>query len=693
MYIDSIYVGRASAATLGLSDLTSVEILRGPQGTLFGRASNGGAVLFTPRGASSDKGYVSLQYGNYNDMEVEAAVSIPIASDVLSARVAGSLVRRDGYTKVLNQSNYDLDDKQSQAIRVTLDFTPTETISNRLIFDYVDIDQHQGSWLLLAARPGGLASQVFNPANPLFQQFLAANSDLAAIPGYSDGIQGYLETIREKGPRKVYLNTPNDLLIFRNRTLNLINTTEVELGAIKVKNIFGYQELYSALGYEADGSPFPLLDGYRASFAPTARAADKHQFSNELQISGSFFNDRLDLMVGGYFQNRKDNEPGNTLFGQALAIFGGGATQVLNSIDEKSRAVFTQGTFKITDSLRLTAGYRHTWDKIDVQQYLAFTPRTQRGLASGPTVCPGTNIPFSVDAAQCRGPFSALRPEGDNWTVGLDWQPTDDMLLYAAAKRGYRPGGVSTTAAVPALREFLPETITEYEAGLKTSFDFGPVRGRFNVSAFYQTIDEAQRGFVIFNTATNQAQSITLNAEKAEVKGIEVETDFRFGSNFRLSIFGDYTDAGYKAFQVPIVGADPTVPGGLAITGYRDASANPFPNVPKWHAGVNATYILPLPSHAGELSVTGNYYYQSEYFFSTDAENEPEARAAGRGLVNARLDWKNILGGPVDASLWVKNLFDKEYLRGGIGIQQLIGITQATPGEPRTYGLQLRYNF
>src|SRR5690606_12997427 len=155
------------------------------------------------------------QLGNYNNMEFEAAVSVPIIKDGLSARIAGRIARRDGYTKVLNQGKYDLDDTQSNEIRETLDFTTSETISNPLIFDYVDVDHHQGSWLLLAARPDGLASQIFNPANPLFQQFLIDNPDLAAIPGYADGLQGYLQTIQELGPNRVYTNTPNDILIYQ----------------------------------------------------------------------------------------------------------------------------------------------------------------------------------------------------------------------------------------------------------------------------------------------------------------------------------------------------------------------------------------------------------------------------------------------------------------------------------------------
>lgn len=675
-------------------DVESVQVIRGPSGTLFGRASNGGAVLFTPTRPGDDlQGYVSGQYGNYDNIEVEGAATIPIAADLLSARVAGKIVRRDGYTKILNQDNFDLDDRHSDAFRVSVAFKPSDTISNDLIFDYSNIDQHQGSWLLLAARPTGLASRILNPANPAFQQFLAQNPDLAAIPGVAGGIQTYLQTVQQLGRRRVYYNADKSFLIYKNKTQNLINKTEIELGDdVTLKNIFGYQTMSLFLGYEADATPFPLLDSYEASIAPKSRAMKKHQYSEEVQLSGKLFGGKLDFLVGGYYQDRKDDVPGNTIFGAALGILGSAPTS-LNTIKEKSRAIFTQETLHITDDLRVTAGIRHTWDKIDAQQRAIRTPLNRRGVAIGPTVCTGTGQVAVANALNCTGPLSRLRPDGTNWTLGVDYQIADRVLGYASAKHGYRAGGVSTTAALAALREFDPESITEYEVGLKTDFRVAGVATRFNIAGFWQTIKDAQRGYAILNPLNNQAQSININAEKATVKGIEVESEAIFSEHFRVGVFGDYTDAGYSRFDVPIIGIDPSSPDGLSIVGTFDASENPFPNVPKYHFGANATVTLPMPEDIGEISFHANYLYQSKFTFATDVINESEAVSPGHGLVNVRLDWREAFGRPVDIGFFAKNLFDKGYIRGGIGLQQLLGITQSTPGEPRTYGIQVRYRF
>lgn len=686
-------VPQLSPSLAQLYDIQSVQVVRGPQGTLFGRASNGGAVLFTPT-QPEDRfdAYVTGQVGNYDDREVQAAVTIPIGES-LSMRLAGNLVRRDGFAKILNQNDYDLDNRHSEAVRMTLAYRPTDWVRNTLLVDYSDVDQHQSYWQLVAARPNGAASLIHQPANPAFQNFLAQNPDLAAIPGVAGGLQTYLQTARALGPRRVYYNTPAEQLIYVSRVTNAINRTEVDIGEVTIKNIFGYQQEYLAAGYSADASPFPILDGYQPTFAPMSRSLDRHQYSNELQLFGKLFDDRLEWLLGGYYQHRQDDEPGNSLFGKAFSILGTNATSALNEQDQKSRAIFTQHTFSFTDRWRATGGFRRTWDENDAQQYLFFTPINARGDTSGPTVCPGTNIPASADAPECKGTRSLLKSHGDNWTIGTDYRFSDGLMSYVSVKRGYRPGGIATTAVGTLFREYDPESITEVEAGIKLTHLFADVATRLNIAAFDQSIDDAQRGFLIFNPLNNQTQGVTLNAAKAKVRGVEIEAEAVFGDTFRLSVSGDYTDAGYDTFDVPIIGVDPSAPQGLAVVGARDASNNPFPNVPEWHATANAVYTLPLDRTIGTVDFTINYSYQSSIVFSTDYEREPEGFADGRSLVNARVDWEDVLGRPLDVGLFVRNAFDETYLTGGIALQQQLGFTHASVGEPRTYGASVRYRF
>jgi iron complex outermembrane receptor protein len=675
-------------------DVESVQVLRGPQGTLFGRASNGGAVLFTPRKPGDAlEGFATAQFGNYNDHELEAAVSIPIIADKLAIRLAGNVIRRDGYTKVLNQGNFDLDDRKSDAFRVSATIKPTAWLTDDLVFDYVDVDQHAGSVFLLAARPGKTASNLFNPAFPQFLTFLAQNPDLAALPGVSGGLQSYLATVKALGPRKLYLDTPASTLIFQNTVDVWSNTTRADFGGVTVKNILGYQRERRASGYNADGAPFPILGGYNPGVLPNGLILKRHQWSDEVQVLGSAWNDRFSWLVGGYYQELTDEIPGNTLFGAAFTITGGGATWAPTQFDKTSQALFTQETFKVTDRLSVTGGFRRTWDHNDFRQFSIKTPLSLRGQPTGPAFCVTAATPASFSNPLCLALAQTIKSNGDNWTVGADYRWTDDVFTYASASQGYRAGGINTTSTIPALRPFGTENIRQYEIGLKTQHRFMDVPTRFNVAAYQQELTNAQVGFLVFNPARNSPEGVTLNAPKATVRGVEVEGEVIFSRYLRLSGFYDYTDAKYDQFGLPNLVVDPTVPGGVRIISMTDVSNNPFPNTPKSHLGATAQVTFPISDDLGELNGSLSYYRQARFSFATDSLNEPEAISPGYALWNAQLQWRNAFKRPVDITFFVKNLTDKFFIRGGIGLETQLGITQATPGEPRTYGVQLRYRF
>jgi len=687
-------VAQMAAPLAQFYDIDSVQVLRGPQGTLFGRASNGGAILFAPKKPGDVlEGFVTAQVGNYNDRELEAAISIPIIADKLSIRLSGNLIRRDGYTKILNQGNFDLDDRHSDAFRVSVSAQPTSWLSNDLVYDYVDVDQHTGSVFLLAARPGRAASSLFNPAFPGFVNFLAQNPDLAAIPGVSGGLQTYLPTVQAIGHRKLYLDTPASTLIFQNTVNVWSNTTRFDLGWATLKNILGYQRERRAGGYNADGAPFPILGGYNPGVLPNGLILKRHQWSNEVQLLGSAWNDRVQWLVGGYYQDLEDEIPGNTYFGAAFTITGAGATWAPTQFDKKSRAIFTQETLKITDRLSVTGGYRRTWDENDFRQFSIRTPLSLRGQASGPAFCQAPTIPANFNTPQCLALASTIKSNGDNWTLSADYKWTDEVFTYATATHGYRAGGINTTSTIPALRPFGTEKITQYEVGLKTQLRLGDMPTRFNVAAYQQDLKNAQVGFLVFNPARNSPEGITLNAPKATVRGVEIEAEVVFNEYFRLSGFYDYTDAKYDEFGLPNLVVDPTAPGGVRVTSFTDVSNNPFPNTPKSHMGATAQVFLPVPDDLGQLSASLTYYRQSKFTFATDTVNEPEAVAPAYSLWNAQVQWRSAFGRPIDVTAFVKNLGNEYYLRGGIGLQTQIGITQVTPGEPRTYGVQVRYRF
>jgi iron complex outermembrane receptor protein len=674
-------------------DIQTVQVLRGPQGTLFGRNSNGGAILFQPTRPSDHlEGFLSLQGGNYNDVEVEGAVSVPVMS-TLSVRLSGNIVRRDGYTHVLNLNNFDLDNRHSDAFRVFAAYRPFSWLKDDFVYDHVDVDQHLGSNILIAAEPGKTASTLFSPAFPAFNTFIAQNPDLAAIPGVSGGLQAYLATIQAIGPRNLYLDQPASQLIFQNTVDIYSNTASADLGWATLKDIFGYQRERRASGYIADAVPFPILGGYNPGVLPNGLILKRHQVSNEVQLLGDAFNKRVEWLVGGFYLNLTDEIPGNTLFGAAFTITGAGATWVPTQFDKTSKALFTQETWHVTDKLSLTGGFRRTQDVNNIRQFSIHTPLSLRGQASGPAVCTGTTVPASFSAPQCLSLVQQIKSEGDNWILDADYKLNDDIFAYASMTHGYKPGGINTTSTIPALRNYGTEQIKQYEVGLKMQHQFGSVATRLNMALYQQDLTNAQVPFLVFNPARNTAEGVTLNAPKSTVRGFEAEGEVIFNEYFRLSAFGDHIDAKYDQFGLPIVTVDPTQPGGVRINGTTDVSNNPFPNTPKYHYGVTATVSFPTPESVGPMDLSVTLYHQAPFTFATDSAHEPEATVPGYDLINGSFEWRNVFGHPIDLSAFVKNAADKYYIRGGIALENQLGITQGTPGEPRLWGVKLKYHF
>ncbi|WP_337185270.1 TonB-dependent receptor [Phenylobacterium sp.] len=676
-------------------DIGSVQILRGPQGTLFGRASNGGAILFAPQTPGHElEGFVQAKAGNLNNYELEAGVSIPIIQDKLAIRLSGNMIRRDGYTKVLNLDNLDLDDKHSNAYRIAISARPWEGVSNDFVYDHIDIDQNLGSTFMIAARPTSTASALMNPSFPGFVNFLAQNPDLAAIPGVAGGLQSYVGTLSALGARRLYLDQPADQLIFQNTVDVYSNTTTFDLGPVQVKNIIGYQRERRAQGYAADGVPLPVLGGYIAlDLKPNGLALKRHMWTEELQVSGKLFDGRLDWLVGGFYQDLADEVPGNTLMGAAVTVTGTAASYVPNSFDRTAKALFTHNSFMVTDRLRVSAGFRRTWDKTVGVQSRIFVPLSLRGQQNGPSVCLGTNIPADFDRAECQGPPITLKSVGNNWTLGADYKVNDSIFTYVSASRGFRPGGLNTTATIPALLDFGTEKIQQYEAGLKLEHRFDEVATRLNVAVYQQDITDAQVGYIVFNPARRTTEGVNLNAPKTKVRGVEIEGEIVFNRYFRISAFADYIDAKYKEFGIPVFVVDPAEPGGVRIDSVTDVSSNPLPNVPEYHLGATVRIGLPIPEDLGEMGITATYFRQASIVFGSDYRNELEGRAGGYDLINAQFEWKNMFGRSIDGALFVKNLTDNTYIKGGVALQQQLGLTQAIFGEPRTYGVSLRYRF
>jgi iron complex outermembrane recepter protein len=724
-------------------DIESVQVLKGPQGTLFGRATAGGAVLIQPRVATPDDFYGSAQarVGNRGRADLDLMVNVPIIEDQLAARVAFNRTHIDGYVKNL-VTGQEMDENNSYSIRGSLVFEPADWFRNSLVFNYYNFDANTAARVVVGAnlglanlnRTAAAFTNVCNTAvsfgNGAFGPGVI-NSSVAAcqaqrvqiLADIRAALVAEVERTRAGGERTI---TTSNTYLNRERLQrqDLVNTTQVDLPSVgpvelNVKNIFSYQRSRGVVNGNFSGTPFDLngssfgfrevnISGAQSNYI-NGRVYDGlgeyvRLYTNETQLNGRVFDDALIFIVGYYYQNT----PVPTALGGSGNLnrtFGGVGNPDLGPISAtqfpvggyaRETAYFGQFTADLSrvglDGIHVTAGYRKTrTDQVNT-------------LAASTIVYPqGRLVPGAITSSRTEG-------EGPGYTLALDWKASDDLLLYVTRRRGYKPGGINVAVGASAIPGFVPvfspESVIDTELGAKWTFRLGSsTLGRLNVAAFQDDYTNIQRGV---NAITPAGQNIafTANVAEARIKGFEAEGLLLFGDHWMVSATYAYLDAAYTKWT----GADPlgAAPAGTNI----DLSNNPFANAPKNKFSVTLQYETELAADRGTLIGSVTIFGQDRSWFSDNAQrfievykNDPRVIIAtgsfedaisdpGFVAANARLDWKGVLGHEnIDAGLYVRNLTNELYAYAGSVSLQSIGITQKLFAEPRTYGIELTYRF
>lgn len=548
VYFAEVIQARAHGTSAGFFDLASVEVLRGPQGTLFGRNTTGGAVLITPRTATDRfEGYVGATYGNYDTKIVEGAVNIPL-TEGLALRLAGRVADRDGYTYSPAADRY-FDDEHNQSWRATLRWSPADNFVNTLVLNGYYADEQGTGWRLTGFAP---------------------NSAFGARPELVD-------FVNDAGNRRIAGNESPVHGSYAN-VFGLANTTTFETGGVTFKNIFGYRSVRSRSdNTDFDGSPYFIY------FAP--ENLDGSQYSNEFQVLGNALGDRLDWIVGAYyFRESGDQTQRSTIvtIPQDLVRTG--------FVRNTSKSIFAQGNFDLgfLEGLSLTAGARYTWDNRRLQQF-------GRNLL--------TNACSSALASQpdCIGPvfdkdFGAL-----TYTLGLDWKIDADRLIYIAHRRGYRSGGFNLRAnTAQQFEPFNPELVRDVEVGFKADWDVGLGRLRTNLAAYYQWYTNIQRNVTYVDPGTNSLVTSVVNAATAHVSGFEAELRWRPTRNLEIGGQLAHSRLRYDRFEQALAGG-----------GVQDLSDNRIAFAPEWTGGGMIRYTQPLAGNAGSLAFQADIYSQS----------------------------------------------------------------------------------
>jgi iron complex outermembrane receptor protein len=613
-------------------DLASVQVLAGPQGTLFGKNATGGNILFeSVRPTNRFEGYIRGEYGNYNDRRLEGAVNLPIIGDKLMLRVAGEIGRRDGYTVDVGPyfPGRQYDNLNYESVRVSLTARPSDRIELYSVFRYYQSDNNG---------PGTVLEQL----NP---DIVAAFG--AFLPGLADAVTNQ----QALGPRKVSYDLPE---FYKLEYWQIINHANLKISDnLQFQNIVSYSQFRDHYAYDYDASPFPLGGQSSKNFPVLA----PNYFTEEARLQGKALGGALNYSVGYYHDQQTWSGPAGIedYYVIPVDLLVGPLTALVVQTNS-SNAVFGQATLDVGEKfptlhgLSITGGLRYTWERSS----------TSIQIEPGPVV---------------GGRVSSSYP---SYTVSVDQTLFNNAAhVYVTVRDAYKSGGAN--GGIPAsspFATFAPERLQDVEVGLKSEFRVGDVPARLNFDAYHGDYSNIQRttpqsvGGVVLN--------VTESAAKAVIQGFEFTGVVAPLRQLTLTAAYSYIDSKYT--QV--------IPAAQAIL-----QGSAFPYTPRNKFTVGASYDCELGA-IGTLILSANYTYQSA--FSTAQTNLSRvAFLPGYSYVNAEADLTNIGGRPIDIALFVDNLTNNTYATGLADFYNgsTIGTVSYTFAPPRMFGVRLRYKF
>lgn len=679
IYVDQVYYGRPATATLDFVDLQQIEILRGPQGTLFGKNTTAGALNITTRDASfTPGGTAEISVGDLGFLQAKASITGPLVGDTLAGRLSVVSTRRDGTLNNVRVGR-DQNDQHSFAVRGQLLWTPTEKLTVRAYGDwnrqllecctqvYVRVGQTQRTALqqyaaLVAGRPGALP-----PSTNPYDRLVDVDGDIQADQWQAGG----------------------SVIV------------DYDLGNLLFTSISAYREW--------DWEPANDRDYTGLDIIPrNNNPSHQDQTSQEFRLS-SKGNNRIDWVTGLYYFNQTVSTNGITQYGKdasywllgcvanplqptlcspnaALpdALLNGYTAVNVSSIETTSYAAFGQFTWNVTDRLKITPGLRYTAEEkdgaYDLSVYGGGTPananETSRRL--------GLQRPQNYSAHISENSLSGQ--------IAVSYELRPDVLTYVSYARGNKSGGLNMTGLplladnTPALDRAAvkPEQVSTYELGLKTqAFDR---RLTANLAAYYTEIADFQAN-VVAPTGPGAIRGYISNIEKVEIKGVELDLNAHPNSATDLYANVSWTDGEYTSFAngpcpIELIGAS---------TAQCDLSGKDLPGVSPWAVSIGGELHGPgsVLGLTGEVFVGADANYRSTY--NSDAAVSKYTEIEGYSLVNLRAGFRSDNGW--DASVWVKNAFDKDYLQF-VSVQTgNSGLILGNPGDERTVGFTLRASY
>lgn len=668
LFVDDVYLPTLTGAQLELLDVDRIEVLRGPQGTLTGRNSIGGAIrIMTQRPGSEFGGSLEAQAGSRDLYSLRGSLNLPI-NDVLAARVSGVIKSQDGYVKRLdygcvnpgsgipstrapgNCQTGEAGDYDYKALRGVLAFTPNDRFSADLSADYVKDERTPAEVLSFANNPAPNASLNGVPFDSRFICGNFCNYGTYQSPGAGSWIDftGLLSGVPGTVlPIPVVATSASPKQTFEG--WGAAARMDYQLNdKLSLESISAYRA-YKSRFADDDLSPLPVALGQNR--------LEHHFFSQEVRLNADI-TDAVSLTLGAYYSDQR-----TTYFTFQDIRYAPFPLQFIGDdpVDAKSKAAFATLIWKATDALTLTGGVRYT----DESKDYTFSRRNPDG-----------SINFFVDPTGTLND-STISYSGDktDFRISADYRWNENLLTYATVSTGFKGGGVSArpfiaSQAVP----FGQETLTSYEIGAKT--DFFDRRLRLNASAFFNDYEDIQLTLFscpALSPAPTFPCSLQANAGDAEVKGLELELTAT--PIDRLNI-----DASFSLLDFEYTRLD-------SATGLTKDDVAPFTPERKWSFG--AQYEFELGGY-GSLTPRVDFSYQDDLY--TNAANAPTNKIDSYTLTNVMLAWSNP-GKDLTVAIKGTNVSDKRYLLNRYDVSGGSGAVMDQPARPAEWAISVRKTF
>ena len=646
VYLDNVYLGRPGMANLDLIDIDQVALLRGPQGTLFGKNTTAGVLNVTTRQPTfQPEAQVESSFGNRDYYQLRGAISGPIIDNVLAGRLSAVQTSKDGFVHNITDGR-DLNGSDRKGFRGQLLYTPTEALSVRVIGDYAE-----------------------------------EHSDASTSPLYSLGPNdGALVKARYAALDIPLVLDPDH----RTSILNARQHMDVRQGGGSIEANYEF----------AGGHKFTSITAYRSWwFLPTndgdstnldaiinaGQHVDDEQWSQEVRIA-SPTGGAVDYVAGLYYFYQYQSNQLYQYYGPDAGAYLGRAflNNATSTLDQQlftnSYSLFGQATWHASDRWSFTGGVRETLEDKSTEV------RRNAPIGGGP----------GINAALGFYESGKLERSDNNpsFLLSTAFQQNDELLWYASASKGAKSGGINPDVPKPGLTAkslyIEPEKATDFEIGFKSTLL--DRRLQVNANLYWTDVTNYQATGLELSAVTGTYQQVLSNIGKVRSRGVETEITAVPIDGLTLALNASYNDAKYRDYKNAPCGAEDTVRG-LTVC---DLGGEQIVGAPKYIVNPSVTYERSVGNY--DVRAQTDYAWRSSFFGTPD--NSEFAQIDAYGVLNARVG----LGGRLtnsawELSLWSRNLTDKRYVTGGLqGASQFLTYSLYS-GEPRAYGASFKVDF